>query len=510
MIHSSGIASARGTAVRPSLSSDFWLYVGLPSLFIGAQVLIHLINGSDLVCVTLMGLTLAIGVVILNTGGLRDTIGLISMIYIAKYVGVASPVKIFLGQTLESNLSHPRDAFLMTFLSTVELYAAYRLTSRYHFRLVLLKEKPYRQYLKALFWVAYPLGALSFLIGACIPSYASTAGEGFQTFMLPILIAAVVARTAYVISDPSGSRELDGPLVFMIGSSFFLAFIANLKFVAVIMITAYAVTIVVRKGSASLKLILLGGGGLGLALVVIFPLINLMRASNSSSFGGRSMKERTIVEKLDSIKVFFETQELSAYLESYEDGARQASSHYPYFGNTGSYGTFLERVGMVQHVDIIKSGIDSNGELGIWPAGWAFQHAVPRVLNGEKTQDAMCDMMFAHAGILPKGFKNDLTLGMVAGSYVMYGWSGVVTIPFILFTCFFLQQRLWAGNSTTNLWAIVLLVDFFNAFTEAEPSFFIEHRIREFPLHFLALYVTHQVACVALRLFPGRQPALTR
>jgi hypothetical protein len=481
MIHSSGIASARGTAVRPSLSSDFWLYVGLPSLFIGAQVLIHLINGSDLVCVTLMGLTLAIGVVILNTGGLRDTIGLISMIYIAKYVGVASPVKIFLGQTLESNLSHPRDAFLMTFLSTVELYAAYRLTSRYHFRLVLLKEKPYRQYLKALFWVAYPLGALSFLIGACIPSYASTAGEGFQTFMLPILIAAVVARTAYVISDPSGSRELDGPLVFMIGSSFFLAFIANLKFVAVIMITAYAVTIVVRKGSASLKLILLGGGGLGLALVVIFPLINLMRASNSSSFGGRSMKERTIVEKLDSIKVFFETQELSAYLESYEDGARQASSHYPYFGNTG-----------------------------IWPAGWAFQHAVPRVLNGEKTQDAMCDMMFAHAGILPKGFKNDLTLGMVAGSYVMYGWSGVVTIPFILFTCFFLQQRLWAGNSTTNLWAIVLLVDFFNAFTEAEPSFFIEHLIREFPLHFLALYVTHQVACVALRLFPGRQPALTR
>jgi hypothetical protein len=56
----------------------------------------------------------------------------------------------------------------------------------------------------------------------------------------------------------------------------------------------------------------------------------------------------------------------------------------------------------------------------------------------------------------------------------------------------------------------VLLVDFFNAFTEAEPSFFIEHLIREFPLQFLALYVTHQVACVALRLFPGRQPALTR
>ena len=160
---------------------------------------------------------------------------------------------------------------------------------------------------------------------------------------------------------------------------------------------------------------------------------------------------------------------------------------------------------MVQHVDIIKSGIDSNGELGIWPAGWAFQHAVPRVLNGEKTQDAMCDVMFAHAGILPRGFKNDLTLGMVGGSYAMFGWVVSRSIPFVLFTCFMIQQRLWAGNSTANLWAIVLLIDSFNAFTEAEPSMFIEHLIREFPLHFVALYFTHQIACTVLRFFPGKR-----
>ena len=239
-------------------------------------------------------------------------------------------------------------------------------------------------------------------------------------------------------------------------------------------------------------------------MVVIFPLINLMRGSNLSRFGGRSMKERTIVEKLESIKVFFESQDLWTYLETYEDGSRQDSSHYPYFGNTGSYGTLLERVGMVQHVDIIKSGIDSNGELGIWPAGWAFQHAVPRVLNGEKNQDAMCDLMFSHAGILPKGFKNDLTLGMVGGSYAMFGWYGVTLMPLVLFTLFFLQQRLWAGRSTANLWAIVLLIDSFNSFTETEPSLFIEHLIREFPLHFLALFITHKIACVGLRIFPGK------
>ena len=159
---------------------------------------------------------------------------------------------------------------------------------------------------------------------------------------------------------------------------------------------------------------------------------------------------------------------------------------------------------MVQHVDIIKSGIDSNGELGIWPAGWAFQHAVPRVLNREKNQDSMCDIMFSHAGHLPKGLKNDLTLGLIGGSYAMFAWYGIATIPFILFTCFFIQQRLWAGSSTANIWAIVLLLDSFSPFTEAEPSLFIEHLIREFPLHFLFFYFTHQLACLVLRLYLGR------
>ena len=329
MRHSSLVVSTSATRGQPVLSNGLLFPVVLPGLFIGIQLFFHLINGSDLACVVLLALTLAIGAVILNEGGLRDTIGLISLIFIAKYVGVASPVKIFLGQSLDSNLSHPARSLLDDFPLYVQLYGAYKLTWLYHFKLILLREVPHRQYLKRLFWVAYPLGIFIFLIGACIPSYASTTGEGFQTFMLPILITAVVARTAYLISDPSGCRELDGMLVCMTGTSFLLAFIANLKFVAVIMLLAYAVTIVVRKKSASWKLILFGGLGLGIAMVVIFPLINLMRGSNVATFGGRSMKERTIVEKLESIKIFFESQDLWTYLESYEDGSRQTVPTIP-------------------------------------------------------------------------------------------------------------------------------------------------------------------------------------
>ena len=116
----------------------------------------------------------------------------------------------------------------------------------------------------------------------------------------------------------------------------------------------------------------------------------------------------------------------------------------------------------------------------------------------------MCDIMFGHAGVLPQGFKNDLTLGVVGGSYAMFGWYGVATIPFVLFTLFFLQQRIWAGNSTRNIWAIVFLIDSVIAFTETEPALFIEHLLREFPLHFLALFMTHQLACLALRLYSGK------
>lgn len=455
----------------------------------------------------LLGLTLGIGVVFLNEGGLTNVASLISLILIAKYVGISSLVKIYLGQPLDSNLNHPQESFWMTFLCTCQLYLAFKLTSKYHFNLVLLHEIDDRHYYKTLFRVAYPLGTAMFLIGACIPSYASTAGEGFQTFMLPILIVAVVARTLYVVTDPLRFKEIDGPLVFMLCTSFLLAFVANLKFVAVILMVGYVMTIVVRKKTVSMKLMILGVLGVSFTALVIFPLINLMRSANQSAFGGRSMKERTMSERIESMRVFFETQDLWTHLQTYEDGTRQDGTHYPYFGNTGSLGTLLERVSMVQHVDIIKSGIDSNGELGIWPFGWGIMHAVPRVLNGEKNQDAMCDIMFAHAGILPKGFKNDLTLGMVGGSYAMFGWTGIATIPFVLFTCFFLQQRIIAGPTTDNLWAIIWILDSFNPFTETEPSLFLEHLIREFPLHFIALYACQVLALFVYRAFPDRRRA---
>ncbi len=323
--------------------------------------------------------------------------------------------------------------------------------------------------------------------------------------MLPILIVAVVARTAYLVSDPSGRRELDGTLVIMLGTSFLLAFLANLKFVAVIMIMAYAVTIVVRKRSVSLKLVLLGGVGLAVAAVVIFPLINLMRSANQVPV------RRTVDERADdrrngssrcrsssSRRIFGPTwkamrmargRTVPIILISETPGATERCSNaWAWFNMSTSSSR-----------ELIATASSAFG-----PPDGRFSMRFRRVLNGEKTQDSMCDIMFAHAGILPKGFKNDLTLGMVGGSYAMFGWYGVATIPFILFTCFFLQQRVWAGNSTANLWAIVLLIDSFNPFTETEPSLFIEHLIREFPLHFLALYFTHLLACVALRIFPGK------
>ena len=498
---------SRAGHTSSAISDNFIYLIALPGFFIGLQIFIHLMNGSDLLCVMLLGLTLGFAVLFANEGGITNVTSLISLIYIAKYVGISSLVKIYLGQPLDSNLNHPQEAFCMTFLSTVQLYLAFKLTSKCHFRFVFLREIADRHYYKTLFRVAYPLGTVMFLIGACIPSYASTAGEGFQTFMLPILIVAVVARTAYIVSDPSRSKELDRALLFMLGTSFLLAFVANLKFVAMILMLAYVVTIVVRKKSISLKLMSVGIVGVSFAAIVVFPLINLMRSANQSSFGGRSMKERTMSERIESMWVFFETQDLWAHLQAYEDTTRQDGTHYPYFGNTGSFGTLLERVSMVQHADIIKSGIDSNGELGIWPFGWAVMHAVPRVLNGEKNQDAMCDMMFAHAGVLPKGFKNDLTLGMVGGSYAMFGWTGVATIPFVLFTCFFLQQRLFAGPTTDNLWAIIWILDSFNAFTECDPSSFLEHLIREFPLHFAALYACQKLVLIVYRAFPARRQA---
>ena len=55
------VVSKTSTDGHPFLSRRLLLFVVLPSLLIGLQLFIHLINGSDLACVVLLGLTLGIG-----------------------------------------------------------------------------------------------------------------------------------------------------------------------------------------------------------------------------------------------------------------------------------------------------------------------------------------------------------------------------------------------------------------------------------------------------------------
>ena len=79
--------------------------------FIMGEVALLLLNGSDLACVLLLAGSLLCGVVVLARGGAFNPLALIAFVFVARYVWVASILKIALGQTLESNLYVPTATF---------------------------------------------------------------------------------------------------------------------------------------------------------------------------------------------------------------------------------------------------------------------------------------------------------------------------------------------------------------------------------------------------------------
>jgi hypothetical protein len=100
--------------------------------------------------------------------------------------------------------------------------------------------------------------------------------------------------------------------------------------------------------------------------------------------------------------------------------------------------------------------------------------------------DCPADVICWHAGVQDKRVVHRQAIGIAAGSYAVAGWTGVLIVPFLLFSTYLFAQRLWSGTSSANIFAIFFVMDNQNKLVEWDPSSIIGAIFRGVVLEMLA------------------------
>jgi hypothetical protein len=446
------------------------LFLSIYFLFVGPQVLIHLFLGSSLGCVTIWALCIAIGFAIVYHGGLHNTMVWISLMFIARYVGVASLLKIGLGQSLDSYLYTPVETYLMTLCTVIELYLAYRLAARFSLRIVVFKDINDLTLLYVFSYIAVIIGAITFFLTNLRSKYDFELG-GFKLFMECIYVMGIIARTAYVLRSSQGRSFMDPFLGLVLSLGIISSVVSNTKSTAISCMLAYMLTVIGTRRAVPWKLVVVGAGCIWLLIGVITPVIHHLRTQDANN--------KTMSERLEDIVDFLGRGSLADARDEVGIYGERTQEITAYFGPLGVFHITAQRLAVVQNADPIKRGIDANGYLGPSFLLGGFAGLIPRILNPDKDMEAPADRICWHAGVQDSRVVNLQPIGIVAGSYAIAGWIGVAMIPLVVYTIYFFLQRLWSSTSSSSIFAVYFVTDNYNKFIEFDPVLLISVLFKE-------------------------------
>jgi hypothetical protein len=442
------------------------------------QLVIHIFNNSNLICVVLLAGTLLIGALLIFSGGVSNPLALMGFIFLARYIGIASVLKILLGQPLDSNLSVPGESFGMMLACAAQLYVAFLLVEKIRFQKPFLPPFNDPDELKTFSYLCTFFGLITMALMAKRPRNEPDL-MGFYQFAENIYPMAIVARTAYVCQRSANAKIIDFQLLAMLGVGIAFSFLMGVKMMAFSCMLAYTMTLVCLKRSVPVKLLVVAGIGVSIVILVVTPIINTLRES-------QKMDDKTDGEKIVILVDFFKNQDLAQNAAAFARQEDIEVHYYDYFGQIGMFRPVAERVALIENSDALIRGINTNGYLGSYLVTEVFSRMLPRVFNPKKDMISTGDYIVWHAGASRRDSIGYPTVGIIGSSYAICGWPTVLCVPFILFTSFFATVKFISGSSCNfdYLWNIYILVIYGHEISECDVSSFIQLIIRVIPLDF--------------------------
>ena len=242
----------------------------------------HLLLGSGPIVVFLSVFIIILGTVPLSISGFFN-IGAVFVFLVAfRYVDFASVAKLFMLQSLDSNLCQPIEAFFAVLLSLIGYLVAFFVAREMRIGKSLLKPVLKEGQLFIISILSAVVGSLAWFgkiesvnmtaIGVDISHKATV-----YAFFTPFFLLAIVAATAHTIVASGGKKSISIWIIILLIVQLIFSFIANSRMLILNGLLAYLTTIVSFYGKIKLRNLGLIAMGIAIMIYFITPIMLYVR-----------------------------------------------------------------------------------------------------------------------------------------------------------------------------------------------------------------------------------------
>jgi hypothetical protein len=143
----------------------------------------------------------------------------------------------------------------------------------------------------------------------------------------------------------------------------------------------------------------------------------------------------------------------------------------------------VDRLEMIQDLDIPAGGISGGNTIEWLPVRWAIESALPSFIVRNKSSISDIDLIAYNAGYYPILIPLNHTIGVFGSAYAMFLWPGLIFISLAIIFLYLLMLRLIVSPKLSyNLFGIFLLSRYVFNFSEQSVQALLIAMLRTIPI----------------------------
>lgn len=422
--------------------------------------------------------------------GLFDIVGLFAFGLLSKYSVLPFFIKTLMGERIDVGLLAVDKTFIVilvgSFLTLAALFVAKTVPINKRILCATLSDKQLQVFAYLTYGLGFGLTMLHVLLKPTSIHGEVTGGFGGFGGFIGLLYLGVICMAAYLAKTDS-KRIINKSLVLMLLGALLLSLLDNAKLYFTLSLLAYVTTLFLFGRKISLRYV---AGGLLLVVFYVGAVVPTIQVLRMDSFRAASLGQR-INMVVDFVgNHIFESNtatSLSAVL-----------FHYDYYPNLHT--PIIDRLEMVQDLDLVLDGVDSSNTIGWQPIPMAFLQMTPRFLAPNKPPYIDIDVIAYRIGYMPKLMPWRRTMGLFGVSYAMFMWPGWMLVSFALMIVFFLLiRKLVSYTAIGNIFGIFILVRYGINFTEIGVQNLIGVMLRSIPMDVITIFILLTITKMVVR-----------
>ncbi len=175
--------------------------------------------------------------------------------------------------------------------------------------------------------------------------------------------------------------------------------------------------------------------------------------------------------------------------------------NYTYYPSIHTF--VVDRLEMIQDMDIVAGGISRGNTIEWVPVRWALAAALPSFIVGNKSNVSDIDLIAYNAGYFPILTTLNHTMGVFGSAYAMFLWPGLVFISLGVIFLFLLMLRLIVlPKLGYNIFGIFLVSKYVYDFSEQSVQALLITMLRSIPIDVVLIL---GILILVVKLFPNHR-----